>query len=103
MKNTSEKRIFVFDGHYRCHTQIEATQTIFQIFPNFATLHVHVYWIRLINGKTVLLSLNKVKPMPFRGRILTDPGEISRLRYYISLLDLLAACAEVMFNVLLDL
>ncbi|KAL4233980.1 hypothetical protein ACF0H5_005635 [Mactra antiquata] len=29
-----------------------------------------------------------------RAAILTDPGEISRLRYYISLLDLLAACAE---------
>ncbi|XP_060552412.1 inositol 1,4,5-trisphosphate receptor type 2-like [Ruditapes philippinarum] len=29
-----------------------------------------------------------------RINILTDPGEIARLRYYISLLDLLAACAE---------
>ncbi|KAL4233979.1 hypothetical protein ACF0H5_005634 [Mactra antiquata] len=29
-----------------------------------------------------------------RQAILTDPGEISKLRYYISLLDLLAACAE---------
>ncbi|WAR13356.1 ITPR1-like protein, partial [Mya arenaria] len=29
-----------------------------------------------------------------RAKILTDPAEISRLRYYISLLDLLAACAE---------
>ena len=103
MKNTSEKQIFVFDGHYPMSYSNGSNTNNFPNFSNIETLHVHVYWIRLINGKTVLLSLNKVKPMSFRGRILTDPGEISRLRYYISLLDLLAACAEVMFNVLLDL